>query len=95
MWRGWWAPLEVPGHAGEPDSANRYRWLASLRSRTRCETTAVLETSVRHTPLGRAIVDASCAFENDPRRAETFDVLVPGLPEDEQEAVEDFAEAVN
>ena len=27
--------------------------------------------------------------------AESFEVLVPGLPEDEQEAVEDFAEAVN
>lgn len=37
----------------------------------------------------------SCPEELREAAAETFDVLVPGLPEDEQEAVEDFAEAVN
>ena len=37
----------------------------------------------------------SCPEELREAAAEAFEVLVPGLPEDEQEAVEDFAEAVN
>lgn len=36
-----------------------------------------------------------CPEELREAAAETFEVLVPGLTEDEQEAVEDFAEAVN
>lgn len=37
----------------------------------------------------------SCPEELREAAAGAFEVLVPGLPEDEQEAVEDFAEAVN
>lgn len=37
----------------------------------------------------------SCPEELREAAAETFEVLVPGLPEDEQEAVEGFVEAVN
>ena len=39
------------------------------------------------------VVKALCGKSRE-AAAETFDVLVPGLTEDEQEAVEDFAEAV-
>ncbi|WP_295623819.1 hypothetical protein [uncultured Corynebacterium sp.] len=37
----------------------------------------------------------SCPEELREAAAETFETLVPHLPDDEQEAVEDFAEAVN